>query len=370
MIHSVRQIELMPLSTSGACLRSIGGIHGNDFFPSIFCFERKELQELSPRNISDAFVNTAKVFFFHVVDRKVFNDDGIKSVNKLTGFPMSKVFTLPGNAFMHTSNCLTSFSFGRRSLCLFRKFSLGLYKLFFFMPKKPWIFNFLACGKSGKGFKPHIDSDGRIDRLLNGIVLDDTGKSRIPFSGWGSSNSTGLDLPFSRAVQLNFNISNLGKLKGIIKQLESGLRVCERIISKLSPKAGIARFFFGLASTEKRTESKIYASGNILKALAKSIIQKGMLFFKNWNCFGLIEARKTFLFGLPRCFTLLKKIIIEPATGIKAFLKFSSLCFIRKNPIFESFSHVIYTLTQQMCNVTILKGRQFICQLKQTVFLP
>jgi len=182
-------------------------------------------------------------------------------------------------------------------------------------------------------------------------MVNNTRESRIPFAGRRSSDGTGFYLSLDRSVEFDFNVSDLGKLKGIVENFKAKLRIGERVVSKFSTKARIARFFPCLASAEEGTKGKINSHGNVLKRLTENIVQEKMLFFKCRNCAGLIISGKIFLFGFPSCFALFKKIVIEPATTIKRTIKLFQMISIWENPIFKGFSHIIYTIRTNMRNV-------------------
>ena len=351
MIHTIRQFELMPVPTTGTILCCVGGI--NFYTPSTgpFCLLLDETKKLSPRHVTDRSVYAAKAIFLHIVDGKVFNDNGVKFINYFTGFLMGEVFTLPAGSFVNTGNHFPGFGSKLRSFGLLGKFSLGFGKVLLFVFKKPWVLNILPIGKSGERGKPHVNSDSRIDEFDVRHMVNNTRESRIPFAGRRSSDGTSFNLSLDRSVEFDFNVSDLGKLKGIVEKLKTRLRIGERIVSKFSTKARIARFSPCLASAEEGTEGKINAHGNILKRLTENIVQERMLFFKRRNRAGLIISGKTFLFGFPSCFSLLKKIVIEPAATIKRTIKLFQMVSIWENPIFKGLSHIIYTIRTNMRNV-------------------
>ena len=352
MIHTIRHFELLPISASIACLRGVSGIHLDHTTAGTFCLACQKIKELSPCHIANVSVNAAKVFFLHVVDGKVFNGNGIEPINYFTGFLMSKIFTLPTGSFVNTGNHLSGFSSEFRTFSLFRKFSLSFGKILLFMFEKSRVLNFSSIGEGDEGCKPHVNSNNRLNGFNARGMVDDTGKSYIPFAGWRSANRTSFDLSLNWPVKFDLDTANFGETDNIFKQFESSLRIGERVISKLSTESWEARFAAaGFYTPEKCPESKINSGGNILKRLAKSIVQKVVLFFKYRNCFGLLISGKTFLFRLPGCFALFKKVVVQPATSIKAFLKLFSLGYIWKDTIFESFSHINYTISTNLHNV-------------------
>ena len=362
----------MPISTSGAYLTRISGVDLDHFLVGAFCLTFKKIKELPPCCVSDAFVNTPEVVLFHVVDRQIFNAYSVKSVYKFTGFLVDKVISFPVYSFVNTGDYFADFLPGFRTFFLGRQFTLRLRKGFLFLPEKARILNFLSIRKRCKAFKSHIKTNSWIHGLLNRIMLYITNKSYIPFAGRRPLYSTGFDCAFDRSVEFDFDTAYLGKLNDILEEFKTGLRICERIIAVLPLKTRIAWLFTGFYPTEEGTKSKVNSGRHILKALAKSIVQKWMFFFKYWDRPGLIVSRKAFLFRFPSALALFKEIIVEPPTGIKRVLKFCRLCFVRKYPVFKSSSYHGYTIDNfcVMSRTIFKKGRQFICQMNQTVFLP
>ncbi len=292
-----------------------------DSFTSFCRFVFEKVKKHSPRCVSDTFVNAAKIVFLHIVNRKVFNAYSIKSVYKFAGFLMRKVVSFIRNSFMHTSNYLASFRPGFGSLLLGRKFALDFDKIFFFFPEKARVLNMFAIGKGCEMFQAHIQANRWFDWLRGRNMLNSTGKEYKPFSGKRAPDSASFNRAFDRSMEFNLNAADFGKSDNIFKKLETGLRISEAIIPELAPKSWIARLFAGLYPSKESSKSQINSGGNILKRLAESIVEKRVLFFKAGNRIALIISRNAFLLGFPHCFTLLKKIIIEPVTSSERTLK-------------------------------------------------
>jgi len=90
MKNTIRQFELMPVSAIRAGLTRERGIYFYTSSTGPFCLILDEIKKLSPRYIPNTFIHTMKVIFLHIVDRKIFNAYGIKSIYEFTGFLMSK----------------------------------------------------------------------------------------------------------------------------------------------------------------------------------------------------------------------------------------------------------------------------------------
>lgn len=351
MIDSIRQFKFLPIATSRTVLRSENRVDLNRSFPGPFCLEFEKIKKLPPCNIGYGFINAAEVIFLHIIDRKVFNDYGIEFINKFSGFLMGKVFTLPGNAFIYTSDYLASFSVKLRSLGLFRELPLHFIDLCLFLFKESWVINLGPIGEGGKRFKPHVNTNGWFDQLLYGNIVNNAGKSNIPFSGCRSSDRAGFYHPLNRPMEIDLDAADFGKLNYIFKQLEAGLRVGKRIIPKLSPKSRIAWRFSMFNSTEKGSECKVKPDSNFLKDLTKDIAKKFIFFFKSWNRIGMVIPGNRFFFGFPGIFPFLKETVVKPATPVKCFIQLGRLTFIWEYPIFKGLTHSAYILTFKILNV-------------------
>ncbi len=351
MIDTIRQFELVAIPTSGACLRSVGRIHFNTSNTGPCCLVLDELKELPPRYIADRTIHAAKVVFFHVVDREILNNDGVKLVYELSGFLMSKVFAFPRNALMHAGNNLARLRARFRTFCLFGKFTLRRGKVFLFLLEKARVLDLRAVGPCGKRFKTHIEADSRVNRLLDWFTIYDARKSYVPFPGCGTSNGTGFDLPFDGSVEFDLNIAYLGKPNRVFKKFEPGLGIGKRIVSELSPEPGVAWFFSRFNTAEECAERKVDPCRNILKALTEYIVQKSVFFFQVGQRVCLPIPGKTLFFGFPRSFTLFEEVIVKPTTGLQRLVKFCRLRLIRKYPVFEGLPHNVYTINHGVYNI-------------------
>jgi len=351
MENTIRQFKFLTIPANTTGLRCVSGIYLDLSFTSVFCFVSDEIKKHSPCNIANGFIDATKVIFFHVVNRKIFNDHSVESIYKFSGFLMSKIVSFPANSLVNASNHFAGLYSGLRGFFLSGKFTLSFGKGFFFLPEETGVFDLFPIRQGCKGAKPHIDTDSRPNRLFNRFMLNITGKAYKPFAGRCSPNGTGFDYAFNGPMEFDFNSAYLGKLNYVFEQFKTRLRIGKRIISTLATEARVSRFFTGLYTPKECSGSKVYSCRNILKALAKSIIKKRMLFFKFGDRFALIISGKTFLFRFPRIPTLFQKIIIEPATNIKRMLKLFQLSFVWKNPVFKSFSHGSYTIHIILCNV-------------------
>src|SRR5438046_3162028 len=95
------------MTTFGAILGRIGRIHSNKLSTGTLSLVRKELCELTPRHVRNAFSQT--VIVLHALDRQILNCNNVKSVDYSPAILMSKVFAPIGDTFVNVSNYFTPF---------------------------------------------------------------------------------------------------------------------------------------------------------------------------------------------------------------------------------------------------------------------
>src|SRR5574343_200538 len=329
-MDSIREFFYFSMSTSTASLACVCRV---DFYQSpigAFSLIRQVLSKLRPCHIVNTFRKTTIVN--HLVDRQILNGNYAILIKSLSTFLMSK----------------------------FRAFSLSLCQSLFFFSKESWIFYLVPIIESRKGLKTYINSNGLI-RLWQWFRFDFTGKHSIPFACRRTLDSAGFNLPLWLPMKFNLNSAYLGKFKTIISYFIACLRECETIISAVSFKARITRFFTCLDSTKESLKSKINSNSYILQDLRMSVIQFRFRLFQihNRNRLRVIVDRLLFLFS--RDFSLLKKVVIHPTTPLKPLIHCASLLTSREKTIFISFKHIdILYLNTLFVNRFFRKDGQFI----------
>src|SRR5574343_499996 len=357
-MDSIREFFYFSMSTSTASLACVCRF---DFYQSpigAFSLIRQVLSKLRPCHIVNTFRKTTIVN--HLVDRQILNGNYAILINSLSAFLMSKIRAFVCNPFMDTRYNLFSLLSLNRAFFKFREFSLSLCQSLFFFSKESWIFYLVPIRESRKGLKTYINSNGLI-RLWQWFRFDFTGKHSIPFACRRTLDSAGFNLPLWLPMKFNLNSAYLGKFKTIISYFIACLRECETIISAVSFKARITRFFTCLDSTKESLKSKINSNSYILQALRMSVIQFRFRLFQihNRNRLSVIVDRLLFLF--PRVFSLLKKVVIHPTTPLKPLIHCASLLTSREKTIFISFKHIdILYLNTLFVNRFFRKDGQFI----------
>ena len=113
----------------------------------------------------------------------------------------------------------------------------------------------VAIAEIGKGSQAQIDTD----RLISWFKLGSftfTEEASVPVSDRIALNGQGLDGGTNGAMQLDRNVSNLGKRASVAYQLEAGLLEGERIVQPFALEAWVS-WFSGTLVSWKRQEAKL-----------------------------------------------------------------------------------------------------------------
>ena len=349
-MNTVRQLFNLPISTPRAILRCEGRINFYYLSSSIFSFIRQALSKLSPRYITYTSVNTPKIASLYFVNTQVFNTDYSKLINNLSGFLVAKIITPISNSFVNTSNNLFSFFPFRGFLSLFKQFSLGFSKCFLVCLKKMRIFYSFLCRKSSKGRNTDIYTNCFL-AFSQRLGLYFTRQASIPLIIL-FPNGAGFNIPNNKSMKFNFNRTYFRKIKSILFNHKTYLRIGYAIIPTLSLKPRIANLLFASFNpAEKCLKSKVNSGGDILKDLGMNRRKRRPFFFQGRNRIALVKIANTFLVFFPRVFSLFKKMIIEPATFFKSFIKKRLLLLCGEKPVFVCYLFHIYILPLICLNV-------------------
>jgi len=349
-MNTVREFFNLPVSTTAAILTCKSGVYSNQLSIGTFSLIGKILSKLSPRYISNTSIDRPKIALFHLIDTQIFNTDYSKTIDNLSRFLMTKVISPVKNSFVNTTNNSFSFLSFRRFLSLFRQLSLSFSKSFLVNLEKAGIINFLFCRKSGKGRNADIYTN-RLLTFSQRLRLYFTRQACIPLIVL-SPNGASFNIPNDRSMKFNFNRTYLRKVKGILFNLKTYLRICNAIIPPLPLEPRITNFLFtSLNSAEERFESKVNSGRNILENLGMDRRKRGLFFFQGRDRIALVKIANTFFLFLPRVFSLFKKMIIEPTAFFKRLTKNSYLFLCRKKPVFVCYLSHIYILHHFCLNV-------------------
>jgi len=129
MMHPVRQFLLHQYTASTTQFAGISWVNKYYSSASLFRFTRSELYQLIPSSIRDAFCKA--MVFNHCQNVQVFKGDNSKLINKPSAQFVSKVFSVPSDAFVYSRNWLASFRSLWRSFFLFTQLALYFNKFFF-----------------------------------------------------------------------------------------------------------------------------------------------------------------------------------------------------------------------------------------------
>ena len=341
-IHPFGQWYFLPVSTGGTVLGGIGRIDLLELPTGAFSLVRETGEELRPRRIPNASVQTS--VGVHFVDMDVFHEDPSVSIHNFTRFLMRKICSLKSDLFMNPGEDFPGFDSFRRSFLLKFQFSLSLSQPFRRLLEKLRVFYARTIRKCRKGLHPDIDSDreGFSGKTLFRDIF--AGKSHPPFPGGRSKNGTGLDLSPDRTMKNDRHDSDLGQAKPVARQIASAipLRKGDRTVLSLSLEPGIARILSGFHSTKESLKSKVHPHGHILEGLRIDFVQRGFFLLQRRKSPDLIVQRLRNAVPFPRMFPMFQKMVVEPSALLQLPVQKSFLLAGRIQPISEGFSHIVY----------------------------
>ena len=274
MIRPVRQRHLLPVATGGTSLARIGRIDLPELSTSVFSFVREEGEELRPRHITDASVQTS--VSVHFVDGNILNEDLSVLIDNPPGFPMGKVGSLGGDPFMDLRHHLFGLRSFRRSFFLKFPFPLSLSQPLCGSVQKLRVFDDRSIGKSGEGLDPHIDPDreriGWKNRFRNPLA----GKRHPPFPGGRPENGTGLDRSFDQTMENDGNGSDLGQAKTVARKITPAvpLRKGQGRVLTLSLEAWVAGILPVFDTAKERLKSQVDPYRHVLERLGIDRFQR------------------------------------------------------------------------------------------------
>ena len=341
MIGPVGQGHFLPVSAGGTGLGRIGRIHSPELSTGTLSLVREKEEELRPRHITDASIQTA--MRVHVVDGDVFNEDPSVLVDDLPGFLVSKIGSSERYPLMdlrHDLFCPGSF---RGAFLLKLPFSLRLgdplgrtFQEFRILDDRP-------VRERSEGFHAHIDPDRkRIGRknLFRNVLA---GKHDPPFAGGGAEDRACFDLSLDRAMENNRHDSDLGEAQPVSRQITSAvpLRKGDRGVLALPLETGISGFLSILDSSEKGLKRQIDTNGDILERLGIDRFERRSGFFQGGKGSDLVIQGHSCSIELPSLSSMLQKMIVEPPTLFQLSIQKCFLFSGRIQPILKCASHVV-----------------------------
>ena len=350
-MEAVTQFLGLPMPTSAAILRRIGGINSHQRPTGPFCLVGQVLSESRPCRIQDAFAQTMVVN--HLINRQIFYRNEPKAVDDAPTPLMGKVVAAVGNTLVDGSHCLASPGAFLCSFLGLGKFALRFGKVSLIPPQETRVVNPFAVGQHRETFQSNVYPDGfgaRRQRLL----FNFTRKRYQPIARCGSADGAGLDGAFDGTVENHANVSDFRQTQfvSVDPKADADLRVSERVVTSSSAKARVARRFARLDAAKEGLEGKVEPDGDVLQHLRVNLSQRWSLLLELRQGGGLLVVGQRLFALLPSRPALLKQVIPEPATLFQHGLHLPRLFFRRIQTVFEGFKHAKdITLNVQNCQV-------------------
>lgn len=329
-------------STSRTSLGCVAGIHPNHFPTSVRSFVGKKLEEYAPATIGDGLAQMS--ILDHVFNLQVFNVDSLKIVNVFIGNLMQKIISLISDLFVRLGDQYSSLIPTHRTFSPSGKFPLSTPKLFFIIAEIFRIGYYAAFAINAKRLYANVNTyflAGLRELFGRHIVA---GKGDEPFTRRHTPDSDGLDIPFNRTGQKQFESTHVSDVEIPAFKLISGLFKGEGIITVPVLKTWKTSFFTGLYSAEKSFVCLVKAVKHVLKRLGVRCFDFRKIFLdkRQLPLLGIIGNRFLSLFVSIN--PLSKRGIVDITAYIKPVVTVG-LCF----PVYfrtkkECFSHFCFLM--------------------------
>lgn len=328
------------VSAARAALACQPGVHREGLLPSLFRFESKDRQELSPTCIGNRLRHV--MIAHHALDIQGFKGDQIIVTNKTQCQLMMKVQALvaaPGVSTLQEAHGLSAASPALPSL---GDDTLSDRKLALCLAIPAWILDLLSGREHGKRFQAHVNPD-LAARLGQRIGLDLVAREYgIPLACL-ALEGTGLDRALDRAVQLDLNPTDLGEVEPIVPQRSPGriLGVGEAVVAIVSLESRETQSLTVAATSEESLKRLLQSAQDILKNLRVDLSNIRTIQFQGRELAALIMIVQRNAKALPSCSSLFQRGIVEFTTEIKRLLQALRLLPGWIEAILEGFAHLL-----------------------------
>ena len=323
IMDSVEQCFFNNLSASRAYFARVARINKYHGSTSFFRFVGRELYELVPRYVANAFVKFASktlgMIAHHVFDVELFKGNDLVLIHYLPGKLVSKVSSFICYFLMETNKIVASLLPVGIFHLHFTQSSLCLYKLGFVCREETRIANFFASGKSNERGKANINTNNGFN-LWQRFRFDLARKTGIPF-GVNASNRQCFNFAGYFPMPFHHYATDLSNFELISGNGKTTLRKRETIIPVETLESWIARCLTCFHSAKEEAKSKIDSHRNILKALRIGIVEKGIFFLPFSQKIACIIPRDRLFAFFPRLLSNCKRFIVCPPASIKGFLQ-------------------------------------------------
>lgn len=334
-------------STTGTHLRCAPGV--DQCYPptGTFSLVGGESHKVPPGDIVDSVANRIVAANLQILYVQLFKSDELIFIDQFTGFLMSEVIAPIGRTSVRVAKRVHDLSiFGAilRKL-LFLPLQSSDVLLVLLHPSLP--FNLLAVAEMGKGSQSQVNADNIIiDR--KGQRLNLTGKASEEITNGIAPNGQCLDFTNNGAMQLDSNITNLGKSQPIVGYPEAPLLVSETIVVAFALKAWVANLIFtGLYTTKKALKYNIHALLYVLQYLGVDFGIKRLGYLPTRQQIVSFVHRKMVAGLLVGFLADCQRIVVNQTANFKRSFEARSLGASGKQAILVGQSHV-YSIAHDM----------------------
>lgn len=338
-MDALRQIFNDYRSARGAALTCPAWVNCSHLSTGTFSLVGCELNQLIPRCILNALTQT--MIANHPFDIQIFKGNYSEHGNKCMAQLVSKAAATVSDALMDTP---------RRFALLA---SLRFRKSLFIRAKEAWISYLLARRKRCKRVQANVYTNGSLIRGKR-LRFNFNREAREPLACRRARDGKRLNLTFNRAMQLDSHISDFREAQLAIVQSETGLSICEGIVSFVRAETRKARLLLCLDTPKEAVKRFLYALQDILQDLGMYARDIRANLFNVGQLVGLFNIANRPSFESVGVTPFLQTRVVEFAAKRKGMIQASGLGLARIDAKLKSAS--CYIFVSHVCHVSIVSG--------------
>lgn len=340
-VNTDRQIFIDNPATTGALLRGTAWVNQNDCTASIFRFACTALDELSPRDVANALVQTTIVPILHLLNCQVLEGQQLKAIDKLAAELMGKVKATVSDALVNVLHRpLAPLPF-QSALLRLAEFSLRLRQRLLILAEEARVLDLFTVGECSKVFQTHINTNDLI-RHGQWLRFHNAGETGMPVAAGIAVYRQRLGHPFQLAMHLDSHVAHFGEAQLFVAKkapVAFFLRIREGIVAVIRLEARVSGLLATFHAAKEGTKGQVDAFLGILHRLSMAFLQPHFILLPLSQHLVRVIAAERFLPFLPSIATHFQRLVIDPATSIQRLLQGGTLRFGRKQAIPKRLSH-------------------------------
>lgn len=348
-------LAVSTLQASVAGLRRVRGVDQCERPTGAFSLVGRELDQLVPRGVMDAF---REVSVYHFGDVQVLETERPEVPHQAVREFVGEVLALVRRLFVGQRDSLAPETTFGRALILLAEPALHLGKRLFGLLEEAGVFDGLARGKRGKLGQAHVHAD-HLGVGRQGRCLDLASEAGEPFTSGRALDGEGLGRAFDVAVQDDLDAPDLRHVQlAVVGQFEARAGERERVIAEAATEAREAGSIARLAATEEGFHRQIHAHTDVLERLRVRRFEKVMLGLPAGKHVDRVIEAQAHLLALPCGLAGLKHLIVDPPASAQTTLQERFLSLGRVDSVLEGlFMHMPIIPPRSITQTNALVGR-------------